>query len=380
MRLLIVSDTFPPDINGVARTLHQLANGLADFGHHVSIVTTCQGESDERFQRHIVTSVPLPGYSVIRLGFASMAWFAALFEQTRTEVLYVATETALGIAAIWAARRAGIPVVSGFHTNFHTYMRSYHLTALERVAESFLAAIHNQTFRTLAPSAHTAQLLEQMGVASVAVMGRGVNSELFHPQCRAERLRAEWAADERTPVILHVGRLAEEKNLPMLEQAVAAFTEVHPNARCVIVGDGPSGATLRKTHPDWIFTGMLSGEILAKHYASADVFLFPSLTETFGNVVTEAMSSGLVTVAYDYAAAHEYIRHRENGLLCAVDEPGTFPKRAQEAALLWDNHAIRTHARATAEDLSWSSITRCFEQHLEQAIQSQIAKQAARLL
>ena len=378
MRLLIVSDTFPPDINGVARTLHQLATGMSELGHAVAVVTTCQAEAEEPFDRHVVASVPLPGYSVIRLGFASMGWFAALFERTQTQVLYVATETALGIAAIWAARKAGLPVVSGFHTNFHTYMRSYHLTALERVAESLLAAVHNQTFRTLAPSAHTAELLQEIGIASVAVMGRGVNSKLFNPAARDLGLRAEWGADERTPVIMHVGRLAEEKNLSMLEQAVSAFMDVHPKAKCVVVGDGPIGPTLRKTHPDWIFPGMLKGEALAKHYASADVFLFPSLTETFGNVVTEAMSSGLVTVAYDYAAAHENIRHRENGVLCPVEEPGTFPKRAQEAALLWDNHTIRTIARETAESLSWASITKCFEQHLDQAIHSQSTKQDIR--
>jgi glycosyltransferase involved in cell wall biosynthesis len=266
-------------------------------------------------------------------------------------------------------------VVSGFHTNFHTYLQSYHLGAFERPAEALLAAVHNQTFRTLTPSRHTAELLGQMGVLSVAVLGRGVDAELFQPAARDAVLRQQWGADAGTPVVLHVGRLAEEKNLPLLERAMATFSEVHPGAKCVVVGDGPSAETLRHLHSEWIFTGQLAGAELARHYASADVFLFPSLTETFGNVVTEAMASGLLTVAFDYAAAHEHIRHGENGLVCPRDDADAFLKITQEAAKLWDNTRIRSEARATASSLSWASITRAFEQHLADAIHHQTLQQ-----
>jgi glycosyltransferase involved in cell wall biosynthesis len=370
MRLLIVTDTFTPDVNGVARTLNQLAHGMVNLGHEVQVVATSEHAQDspEPFVRHVVWSVPLPGYAIIRVGLATVGWFRKLFQKNATAVLYVATETPLGMAAIWAAKQCGVPVVSGFHTNFHTYLRSYHLSALKGVAEAFLRKVHNHTFRTLTPSVHTAQLLQQMGITSVQVLGRGVDSSLFMPAARDNSLRAQWGADENTPVIVHVGRLAEEKNLPVLEQAVAAFRRVQPHAKCVIVGDGPSGERLRRAHPDWIFAGMLRGAELARHYASGDVFLFPSLTETFGNVVTEALASGLLVVAYDYAAAHEHIRHGENGLLAAGEQPDALLECAQQAALHWNDSGMRSRAHATAAHISWESITAQFAQHLTDAI------------
>ena len=368
MRVLIVSDTFAPDINGVARSLHQLSLGLMERGHQVEVVTTNGGlGSSDRPRRHVVVSLPLPGYTTLRLGLASLSWFAALFKRQRTEVLYVAVETPLGVAAIWAAHRAGLPVVSGFHTNFHTYLHDYHLTAFQSVAEAYLRTLHNHTSRTLAPSQQTAQMLRTMGLNSVGVLGRGVDTELFSPKRRDENLRKTWGGRDSAPVAIHVGRLAAEKNLPLLEKAFAAFTEVHPNGICVVVGDGPCADSLRERHPNWIFAGMRSGEDLAKHYASGDVFLFPSTSETFGNVVLEAMASGLVVVAYDYAAAREHTAAESLALLAPLhDEPG-FLAQTRIAAARWDDSALRHRAHAKALTLSWDSMVALFERELLQA-------------
>lgn len=371
MRLMIVSDTFTPDVNGVARTLHHWACGMAERDHSVEVVTTSPSlDFTEPYRRHVVLSVPLPGYSSIRIGFASTTWFLQLFQHTGTEVLYVATETPLGVSAIWAARKAGLPVVSGFHTNFHTYLRNYHLAGLQTAAETLLGSIHNQTFRTLAPSRQTADTLRQLGVSEVGVVGRGVDTTLFSPAARDHDLRRTWGCDDATPVALHVGRLAEEKNLSLLEKAFTYFQEVQPRARCVVVGDGPSGERLRAAHPDWIFAGMRSGPDLARHYAAGDVFLFPSTSETFGNVVTEALASGLVTVAYDYAAANSHIRDGENGLLAPFDDEPIFLQRVRDAALRWDDGSLRHAARARAETLGWHRITEDFERHLQEALAS----------
>ena len=369
MRLLIVSDTFTPDINGVARTLRQLSLGLMARGHHVEVVTTCEDASAEAGpQRHVVASLPLPGYSALRVGFASLAWFASLFKDLQTDVLYVATETPLGVAAIWAAARAGIPVVSGFHTNFHTYLRDYHLTGLQPAAEALLRAVHNQTARTLAPSQQTAQMLRAMGLANVSVLGRGVDTALFRPDAVDSSLRASWGAGDRKPVALHVGRLAAEKNLVLLEQAFAAFLAVQPQGCCVVVGDGPMAESLRSRHPEWVFAGMRSGQDLARHFASGDVFVFPSLSETFGNVVIEAMASGLLTVAYDYAAANEHIQPGVHGLLAPVGDEQAFLASVREAATRWDDDGLRVSARARALTLSWERMSTQFEHELVQAM------------
>lgn len=371
MRLMIVSDTFTPDVNGVARTLHHWASGMAQRDHSVEVVTTSPPpDFSEPYRRHVVLSVPLPGYASIRIGFASTAWFLNLFRHTGTEVLYVATETPLGISAIWAAKKAGLPVISGFHTNFHTYLRNYHLAGLQAAAETLLGSIHNQTFRTLAPSRQTADTLRQLGVSEVGVVGRGVDTALFSPAARDRELRRTWGCDDATPVALHVGRLAEEKNLGLLEKAFDVFQQMHPQARCVVVGDGPSGERLRSAHPDWIFAGMRSGPDLARHYAAGDVFLFPSTSETFGNVVTEALASGLVTVAYDYAAANTHIRHGENGLLAPFDNEAAFLQLVKDSALHWDNAPLRHAARTEAESLGWNRITADFERHLQEALAS----------
>lgn len=369
MRLLIVSDTFTPDINGVARTLRQLSLGLIARGHHVEVVTTCgevPGEAGPH--RRVVSSIPFPGYSTLRIGFASLAWFASLFRELRTEILYVATETPLGIAAIWAAARAGIPVVSGFHTNFHTYLRDYHLTGLQPAAEALLRSVHNQTARTLAPSKQTAQMLRAMGLANVSVLGRGVDTSLFRPDAVDSELRASWGAREGTPVALHVGRIAAEKNLALLEQSFAAFLDAQPEGRCVVVGDGPMAESLRTRHPNWIFAGMRSGQDLARHFASGDIFVFPSTSETFGNVVIEAMASGLLTVAYDYAAANEHIHHGEHGLVAPLGDEAAFVSCVREAASRWDDDGLRVSARAKALTLSWERMTAQFEHELVQAM------------
>ena len=332
MRVLIVSDTFAPDINGVARTLRQLSLGLMERGHQVEVVTTSEGSvPGDRPRRHVVPSLPLPGYPALRVGLASLKWFAALFVQQKTEVLYVATETPLGIAAIWAAHRA------------------------------------KYTGRTLAPSRQTAQMLRDMGINSVGVLGRGVDTEVFTPAVRDRTLRKHWGAGDSTPVAIHVGRLAAEKNLPLLEKAFSTFTEIHPDGVCVVVGDGPCAEALRDSHPDWIFAGMRSGADLARHFASGDVFIFPSTSETFGNVVLEAMASGLVVVAYDYAAAHEHGAEENLLLLAPLDDEEAFVSQTRVAASCWDDSKVREAGRAKSLTLSWDAMVTLFERELLQA-------------
>ena len=370
MRLLIVSDTYTPDINGVARTLREWATGLVAKGHEVALVATSHYSGDEQgVTRHVVTSFPLPGYSSIRIGLASVRWFQNFFEVHQPDILYVATETPMGLTAVLAAKKAGIPVISGFHTNFHTYLKNYYLTSFQGPAEALLASFHNHTSRTLVPSACTAELVRSMGVVEVGIVGRGVHTTLFRPEVRDATLRQTWGCHEATPVAIHVGRLAEEKNLELLEKSFATFLEVQPQGRCIVVGDGPSGERMRAAHPDWIFVGMRSGEDLARHYASGDIFIFPSTTETFGNVVTEALASGLICVAYDYAAAAQHIIQGESGLLAPLHDETTFLQRTREAAMRWDDAALRAKARLASEELSWSRIVDLFEGHFLDILQ-----------
>ncbi|MCW0218007.1 MAG: glycosyltransferase family 1 protein [Prosthecobacter sp.] len=367
MRFLLITDTFPPDINGVARTLATLASGLQQRGHAIEIVTTLEAGSDagqEAFKRHTVMAMPLPGYPGLRMGFTTTWQMQALYEEFRPDALYVATETPLGIASIRAANKMGIPIVSGFHTNFQTYLEDYSLPGLEMVAQGLLRSIHNQTARTLTPSADTAAMLEKWGIQNVGILGRGVDTDLFDPTRRSADLRATWGASETTPVAIYVGRIAAEKNLDLLTRAFVEFRKIHPEAPCVVVGDGPKLKSLQADHPEFHYSGSQTGSALATHYASADIFVFPSITETFGNVVLEALSSGLVNVAYDYAAPRQLIRSGENGWLAPFDDETTFLTQTRAAAAAWNDQPLRIAARQAAQDLGWQRVIEQFESEL----------------
>lgn len=363
MRVLIVTDTYPPDINGVARTLHTLGMGLQRRGHTVQVVTTVEG--DDGLTRHVMHSMPLPGYPGLRFGFASTRQMLELLDSYKPDALYVATETLMGISAIRAAGKREIPVVSGFHTNFQNYLEDYHLPGMETVAQGVLRAIHNQTARTLTPSVDTAAMLERWGIQNVGVLGRGVDTELFDPRRRDRALRQSWGADETTPVALYVGRVAAEKNLELVVRAFDEFKQVQPGARMVIVGNGPRLESLQQERPEFHYAGARTGEDLAAHYASGDVFLFPSITETFGNVVLEAMSAGLAVVAYDYAAPRLLIRSGENGWLAPFNEETAFLAQTRAAAAAgWQQEALRFAARQSAFDLGWERVIEQFEHEL----------------
>jgi len=213
-------------------------------------------------------------------------------------------------------------------------------------------------------------MLQRWGVTHVGVMGRGVDTDLFNPARRSQALRSSWGADNETPVAIYVGRVAAEKNLPLLMKDFAAFREKHPKAPCVVVGDGPRLKALQAEYPDFLYLGAKIGTDLADCYASADVFVFPSTSETFGNVVLEAMSSGLVPVAYDYAAPRQVIRHGENGFLAAFDDADAFLQATRESSQIWDSVPIRSAARVSAGQLGWQRVIEQFEGELL-AVQAQ---------
>jgi glycosyltransferase involved in cell wall biosynthesis len=276
--------------------------------------------------------------------------------------VYVATESALGWSAVRIARQLGIPVVSGFHTNFHVYARHHRAGCLGPLVLRYLRRFHNRTSGTLVPTADLRAQLQRLGFENLRLLGRGVDAELFAPARRSAALRTTWGARDEDLVALSVGRVAPEKNLPLAIAAYRAMRQASPATRLVVVGDGPLRSALETAHPDALFAGARTGEDLAAHYASADVFLFPSETETFGNVTLEALASGLAVLAYDYAAAHLYVRSGESGVLAPLGDAPAFIDAAVDLARAPHQvAAMRPRARAQALAASWPSIVARFE-------------------
>jgi glycosyltransferase involved in cell wall biosynthesis len=225
-----------------------------------------------------------------------------------------------------------------------------------------LRKFHNRTLCTMVPTEAMRDELAELGFRDLRVVARGVDTRLFSPARRSEALRQSWGAKPDDPVALYVGRLAPEKNLPAVVAAFAEMRSRAPKVKLVLVGDGPHRGSLEARLPDAIFAGMRVGEDLATHFASGDLFLFPSLTETYGNVTVEAMASGLAVVAYDYAAAAEHIQHGRNGLLAEYDDTGAFARLA--ADLVADRQRIgelASQARHTAEGLTWDRVVQQLE-------------------
>lgn len=370
LHIALVSETFPPEINGVANTLGRLCQGLRERGHRLQLIRPRQNE-DARAQPDdellLTRGWPLPGYAGLQWGQSALHKLLRRWQLRRPDVLYIATEGPLGLSALRAARRLGIPVVSGFHTNFQQYSSHYGLSLLNRLLTGYLRWFHNRTRMTLVPSPDQRLELQRRGFERLELLARGVDGQLFHPSRRSAELRASWGLGEADIAVLHVGRLAAEKNLQLLVRSFHALQQQNPqqHLRLVLVGDGPQRAQLQAELPDAVFCGVQRGERLSEHYASGDLFLFPSLSETFGNVVLEALASGLAVVAYDQAAAAQHIRHGHNGALASPGDEQAFIDAAQW--LLEDAESlrrVRLNARQHAGRQGWPEIIEQFEQHL----------------
>jgi UDP-2,3-diacylglucosamine pyrophosphatase LpxH/glycosyltransferase involved in cell wall biosynthesis len=362
MRIDIVTDTYFPDINGVAMTLGRLVKGLIGNGHRVRVIRS--GDDADGSTR--IAAIKLPGYKEVSIGLPGPLKFRKRWKKKRPDVIYVATESPMGMSAVSVASAMGIPITTGFHTNFHQYMEQYRLKGLKNAAMGYLKQLHSRALATFAPSREVVEMLQKEGIAHAQLLGRGVDTELYSPKRRCEQLRSTWSAEPESCVFLVVGRVAVEKNIPLAIAAVAHVRTTHPDARLVIVGDGPQRTELEKTYP-WVnFSGAKLDEELATYYASADVLLFPSETETFGNVILEGLASGLHVIAYDYAAAAEVIDHEQNGSKCTKGDSQAFKELSRMAAS--QSHAsLRIAACESVQQRSWASIVEHFQHQLAKA-------------
>jgi phosphatidylinositol alpha 1,6-mannosyltransferase len=328
MRIAYFTESLPPLTDGVARTYTWLAAHLRAQGIEFRFYSPCAPAEPEPWGSS-VKAVPyfqLPIYTYYRVG---LPWGQGLTEDLDRfdpQLLQVAAPTPLGLAGQAYALRRGLPLVSSYHTHFARYLPYYGLGSLMPAGWAFLRWFHNRGLRTYAPSPSAAAELRAHGFERVALWERGLDATRFSPRYRSAAERRRWA-QPREALLLYVGRLVADKDLRVLAETLERLRAQGRRLRCVFAGDGPLKAELQARLPQDHFPGFVRGDPLSRLYASADLFVFPSTNETFGNVILEAMASGLPVLAAAAGGPADLIEPGVNGLLAA-------PKDAADMAAL----------------------------------------------
>jgi phosphatidylinositol alpha 1,6-mannosyltransferase len=354
MRVVIVTESFPPDVNGVAHCALQTARHLVDRGHHPLVVApaTSAGpgpDAESPCPVIRVPSLPLPGYPQVRVALPSRRVAAAITEH-RADIVHLASPFILGVRGMAAAARLGIPAVAVYQTDLAGYARTY-VGAGEATAWRRIRSVHAAADRTLAPSSAALGDLEAHGVPRVRLWPRGVDTERFRPEYRDEALRRELAPNGEL-IVGYVGRLAPEKQIELLAGACGI-----EGVRVVVVGDGPSRPHLDEALPGAVFLGRRTGDELARIFASLDIFVHTGPFETFCQTVQEAMASGVPVVAPAAGGPLDLVAHGRTGFL--------FPPRDETAVTdavrtLAADPALRAEygvaARAMVEGRTWAAV------------------------
>ena len=333
LRIAVVTETWPPEVNGVAMTLAKLVQGLSHRNHDVQLIRPRQTKtdspmSDASLEEVLMRGMPIPRYPELKLGLPSKKTLVKTWTLRRPDVVHIATEGPLGWSALQAAKVLKLPVTSDFRTNFQSYSKHYGVGWLRKPIVAYLRKFHNATACTMVPTRELMRTLSQNGFANLKVVSRGVDTKLFNIAKRDTSLRSSWGATDDTKVLISVGRMAPEKNLDQVLKTYDALKSTGQAFKLVMVGDGPLKEQFQKRYPEIIFPGMLSQSNLATYYASSDLFIFPSQTETFGNVTLEALASGIPVLAFDCAAARDWVQTGVNGWLIAENNPEGFAAQA----------------------------------------------------
>lgn len=361
MRIALFSEVYWPMVSGVAVTLVRLVEALEARGHVVRVYSPAYplpAGTTDRPEVHRSPGVPLFLYPDVQWAFPRQRELDADLALFRPDVVHVATEFALGRAGIRAAGHLGVPVIASAHTDYEKYARRYGVPFLINVGWVYLRWFYGHAQRVLAPSRFYEDTLNTRGVHHTGLWTRGVDTRLFHPARRSAAWRARFGAGPEDLLITYIGRLAVEKDLRRLLAAWRSLGERRAGAQLVLVGQGPLEAEIRRWAPRGVhLAGVLSGEALAEAYASADLFVFPSPTETFGNSLLEAMSSGVPALAVAAGGVLDYAEHGRNTWL--AQPQNTADLKAAMLRLMADAPLRERLARgglATAASRCWDTI------------------------
>jgi glycosyltransferase involved in cell wall biosynthesis len=359
MRIAIFTDTFAPDVNGVARTLKRFTDYLEANGYEYRVFAPLS-TNESRFSSHIhrFASLPFFLYPECRLALPNMLQLKAELQRFKPDLIHVATPFNIGLCGLHYAKKFNIPIVGSYHTDFDQYLEYYDLQFFSKFLWKYMHWFHKPLRKIFVPSIETMEQLKRKGFSNIRIWGRGVDCNLFHPNYSAQQVRDQFQIKEKF-ILSYVGRLAPEKDIETLMNISIQLPEnMRSQIHWLIVGDGPSKEEMVKNAPDnMTFAGYLNGEDLAKIYASSDLFIFPSPTETFGNVVLEALATGTPVIGANSGGVKNIISENVTGYLC---EPKHVDQFQQAIIHLLENNTLRLkmgeNARKYALSQTWDQI------------------------
>lgn len=370
MKLAVFSDTFFPQINGVSRVLDKYLEYMDCKGIEYTLLVP--EKETPAYQGTIIGfgGVKFPLYPELKISVPRPVQIAKTLEVLQPDLVHLVTPFSLGLAGMNYAKTHNLPIIASYHTNFDQYLSHYKLPFLVRPVNKYMQWFHSYSRINFCPSQDTRSQLQKMGVENVEICPNGVDLAMFSPDFRSSRIRTLLSIDEGTPVLLYVGRIAPEKGLDVLMKAAAILKQSHTPFKLLVVGDGPARERLAAEALDnVVFLGYKTGGALQELYASADLFVFPSTTETFGNVVLEAMSSGLPVVAARAGGVKDSIIDMYNGISFHPDDPAAMAGSIQ--ALLKDPvllATMRMNAIAYARTKTWDEIFDKFFDRLQELL------------
>ncbi|HEX2250490.1 MAG TPA: glycosyltransferase family 1 protein [Gemmatimonadales bacterium] len=382
MRIALFSEVYWPMVSGVGVTLLRLTRALEARGHQVRVYSATyplpKGQAD-RPEVHRSPSIPLFLYPDVQWAFPRLRDVVEDVARFRPDVVHVATEFALGLVGLKAARQLELPVVASAHTDYDKYAARYNVDWALRVGWHYLRWFYGQAYRVLCPSSIYRDHLHSRGVTHTGIWSRGVDPDEFHPRFRSEEYRQSLGVGPRDVLVTYIGRIAREKNLAQLLDAWEMLERVRGSAQLALVGRGPLEDEIRRRQTPGVHVkGLLHDKALAEAYASADLFAFPSATETFGNSLLEAMGSGLPCLAVSAAGVLEFARHGRNAWLV---QPNSTDSIVHGLRRLLEDHALRRHLAegglATARERTWEDVYDRLLQDYHEAIENRRLSQAA---
>jgi len=359
MKIAYFTESLPPNRDGVSHTLLQISKYMLSQNVDIRFLSPFKPDSSHWLNEKVrkVKSIPFPMYTAYRISFPVLTDIDGYLDDFQPDLIHVISPTALCHYGLKYARKNEIPAVGSYHTHFVSYLKYYGFEQLESLGWKYLAWFYNQCKETYVPSVSVRKALQAHDIGNVQVLPHGIDTDRFSPEFRSNRIRRYLEVDENKPVLLFVGRLVKEKDLADLIEVIKLLEQHGYRFKMVFVGDGPMREDLERQLPNAHFTGTLTGNELAQWYASSDLFVFPSTTETFGLVVQEAFASGIPVIGVREGGVKNLIQEGINGYISEPNNPPEFADKVQQLIENSDERRrLGQNARALVKQHTWSKV------------------------